>query len=42
MILVTGATGTNGSEVVEALSGRGMTAKAMMRSVKGGASCLPA
>ena len=34
MILVTGATGTNGSEVVKALAARGVTARAMMRSPK--------
>lgn len=32
MILVTGATGTNGREVVKALAAKGVSAKAMMRS----------
>lgn len=32
MILVTGATGTNGSEVLKALAARGVPARAMMRS----------
>lgn len=32
MILVTGATGTNGREVLKALAGRGFAARAMMRS----------
>lgn len=41
MILVTGATGTNGSEVVKALSGQGIAAKAMMRSVKDGSQLPP-
>ena len=36
MILVTGTTGTNGSEVVKALARRGVAARAMMRSVKDG------
>ena len=36
MILVTGATGTNGSEVVKALAARGVTAKAMVRSPEDG------
>ena len=34
MILVTGATGTNGSEILKALSQRGVKAKAMVRSAK--------
>ena len=33
MILVTGATGTNGSEILKALSRRGVAAKAMVRSI---------
>ena len=33
MILVTGATGTNGREVVKALAARGVAAKAMLRSI---------
>ena len=41
MILVTGASGTNGREVVKALASRRVTAKAMMRSAKG-AETLPA
>ena len=36
MILVTGATGTNGSDVIKTLAVRGIPAKAMMRSVKDG------
>ena len=36
MILVTGATGTNGSEVVKALAAQGVTARTMMRSLKDG------
>ncbi len=34
MILITGATGTNGKEVVKALASRGVSAKAMTRSSK--------
>ena len=41
MILITGATGTNGSEVVKALSGQGIAAKAMMRSMKDGSRLPP-
>ena len=36
MILVTGATGTNGSEVVKALAARGVAARAMVRSLEDG------
>lgn len=32
MILVTGATGTNGREILQALAARGVAAKAMVRS----------
>ena len=41
MILVTGATGTNGREIVKALAAQGVPAKAMMRSTEGAADLPP-
>ena len=41
MILVTGATGTNGSEVIRALAKGGVPAKAMLRSAKDGSKLPP-
>ena len=41
MILVTGATGTNGREVLQALAARGATANAMVRSPKQGGDLPP-
>ena len=41
MILVTGVTGTNGSEVIKALAGFGVSAKALMRSENYGSKLPP-